>query len=217
MVHVQGSLAVAEALKRERPDLPVVFGGISSTYYARELIDYPFIDFVMRGYDTHEPLEKLVRALRRDVGAPSIAEVPNLVWKTPDGEPRENDFSHKPDTFGCGVDWSDLARSEPTRTLPILELLSTQNAGCAYDCGWCGGSREAFRRVFGKQRAMARKPLFEAFDQLGAQALATMVDDWFAPEPQATLRALVARLKTRGAEAGPPPEPVVTSSKKPSA
>lgn len=161
MVHVQGSLAVAEALKRARPDLPIVFGGISSTYYARELIDYPFVDFVMRGYDTHEPLEKLVRALRREAGAPSITEVPNLVWKTPDGEPRENDFSHKPDTFGCGVDWSDLARSEPTRTLPILELLSTQNAGCAYDCGWCGGSREAFRRVFGKQRAMARKPATE--------------------------------------------------------
>ena len=30
----------------------------------------------------------------------------------------------------------------------ILELLSTQNAGCAYNCGWCGGSREAFRRIF---------------------------------------------------------------------
>jgi hypothetical protein len=44
-------------------------------------------------------------------------------------------------------------------------------------------------------RALARKPLVDAFDQLGAQALSTMVEDWFAPEPQATLRALVARLK----------------------
>ncbi len=44
-------------------------------------------------------------------------------------------------------------------------------------------------------RAMARRPLVAAFDELGAQALAVMVDNWFAPEPQATLRALVARLK----------------------
>jgi hypothetical protein len=73
------------------------------------------------------------------------------------------------------------------------------------------------RGAMSATRAQARKPLVDAFDQLGAQALAAMVDDWFAPEPQATLRALVARLKTRGAEAGPPPEPVVTSSKKPSA
>jgi clorobiocin biosynthesis protein CloN6 len=46
-------------------------------------------------------------------------------------------------------------------TLPIVEVLSTQNAGCAYNCGWCGGSREAFRRIYSKKRAMARKPLEE--------------------------------------------------------
>jgi clorobiocin biosynthesis protein CloN6 len=39
--------------------------------------------------------------------------------------------------------------------------LATQNAGCAYNCGWCGGSREAFRRVFKRQRAMARKETSE--------------------------------------------------------
>jgi clorobiocin biosynthesis protein CloN6 len=49
MVHVQGSLAVAERIKRRRPDILTLFGGISSTYYAKELIRYPFIDMVMRG------------------------------------------------------------------------------------------------------------------------------------------------------------------------
>jgi hypothetical protein len=34
MVHVQGRLAVASLLTSLRKDIPIVFGGISSTYYA---------------------------------------------------------------------------------------------------------------------------------------------------------------------------------------
>ncbi len=88
-----------------------------------------------------------------------MESVPNLLWKTAAREVRDNDFAHKPDTFACGVDWT-VGPTQPKErnTLPILEFLSTQNAGCAYNCNWCGGSREAFRRVMGRQLAMARKP-----------------------------------------------------------
>src|SRR5688572_26747290 len=60
MVHVQGSLAVAKRIREIRPDINIVFGGISSTYYADELIHYPYVDMVMRGYDTHEPMAQLL-------------------------------------------------------------------------------------------------------------------------------------------------------------
>ena len=46
MVHVQGCLAIARRIKRLRPDIAVILGGISSTYYADELIRYPFVDMV---------------------------------------------------------------------------------------------------------------------------------------------------------------------------
>jgi clorobiocin biosynthesis protein CloN6 len=61
MVHVQGSLAIAELIKSLHPSSAVLFGGISSTCYAEELIRYPFIDMVMRGYDTHAPMDLLLR------------------------------------------------------------------------------------------------------------------------------------------------------------
>jgi clorobiocin biosynthesis protein CloN6 len=158
MVHVQGSLAVAKLIKGIRKDTPIIFGGISSTYYAHELIGYPFVDMVMRGYDTHEPMAGLLDALKRgsDLGA-----VPNLLWKTCDGEVRDNGFFFKPDTYGCGIDWSQQPQAVPTQSMPIREFLSTQNAGCAFNCPWCGGSRDAFRRINGRMKAMARKPLFE--------------------------------------------------------
>lgn len=165
MVHVQGALAVAELVRRVKPGIPIVFGGISSTYYARELMEYPFIDMVMRGYDTHEPMSRLLDCLR-DGRAPG--EVLNLMWKDASGKVHDNSFSHLPDTFACAIDWSRQPGEAEGQTLPILEFLSTQNAGCAYNCGWCGGSRDAFRRIFGKSKAMARKPVGEVRRELAS-------------------------------------------------
>ncbi len=156
MVHVQGSLAVAEQLHLHRPEIKVIFGGISSTYYAEQLIAYPFIDMVMRGYDTLAPMVELPRRRRR---GENLAGVPNLTWKDELADTHANPMSYLPNSYGCGVDWSSMPQPPPGRKgLPITEVLSTQNAGCAYNCGWCGGSREAFRRIYGRHRAMARKP-----------------------------------------------------------
>jgi len=153
MVHVQGSLEVAKLVKSIRNDIPIIFGGISSTYYAEELIQYPFVDMVMKGYDTLQPMEQLLLAAKQ---GGDLASVPNLLWKS-HGSVYRNAESHKPTTYGIGIDWANVPSSEVTRTLPILEFLSTQNAGCSYHCGWCGGSRDAFKRVFGTVKSMARK------------------------------------------------------------
>ena len=144
MVHVQGALAVAALLKEVHPEVPVIFGGISSTYYAEELIGYSCIDLVMRGYDTHAPMVQLLAALGDET---ALCQVENLLWKKGNGDVVDNGFSHTPTTFACGIDWSELPPRNDGGGLPILEILSTQNAGCAYNCGWCGGSRDAFRRV----------------------------------------------------------------------
>lgn len=49
LAHAQGSLAVAKMLKEYHPDIPTIFGGISASYFYDELIEYPQVDFVMRG------------------------------------------------------------------------------------------------------------------------------------------------------------------------
>lgn len=161
MVHVQGSLKIAELLKSIHKDVPIIFGGISSTYYADQLIRYPYIDMVMRGYNTLNPMAGLVQALRQGKG---LDLVPNLLWKDENGRIIDNGFSYLPEIYSCGTDWSELPSESKVQTLPILEALSTQNAGCSYNCGWCGGSRDAFRRIYrwpAGKRAMSRKPADE--------------------------------------------------------
>ncbi len=53
-------------------------GGLSSTYFHRELITYPQVDFVLRGDSTEPPLHRLLIALRD--GA-AVDKIPNLTWK----------------------------------------------------------------------------------------------------------------------------------------
>ncbi|RLG48683.1 MAG: TIGR04190 family B12-binding domain/radical SAM domain protein, partial [Thermoproteota archaeon] len=56
MVHAHGALEVARIVKELHPDSLVVLGGLSATYYWREVMEgHPYVDAVLRG-DSTEPL-----------------------------------------------------------------------------------------------------------------------------------------------------------------
>ncbi len=168
LIHAQGSLAVAGVLRRERPDLPLVFGGISSTYYARELISRAGVDLVMRGYDTLEPTERLLAAI--DEGT-DLAAVPNLLWKDRDGRVRDNGLTHLPDRLSSAVDWTRVpdAGGDPS-LVTMREVTTTHTAGCAFRCGYCGGSGDAFRRLYGAARRAVAKPELDVAREVASLA-----------------------------------------------
>ena len=66
--HAHGALEVARIVKELHPDVPVILGGLSSSYFHRELIGYPQVDYVLRGDSTEPPLHQLLLALKS--GAP---------------------------------------------------------------------------------------------------------------------------------------------------
>src|SRR5471030_1927614 len=85
--HAHGALEVARIAKELHPDIPIIMGGLSSTYFHRELIDYPQVDYVMRGDSTEPPLHDLLIALRE--GKP-LHRIPNLTWKDDEGKVHVN-------------------------------------------------------------------------------------------------------------------------------
>ncbi|MHB9093896.1 MAG: TIGR04190 family B12-binding domain/radical SAM domain protein [Eubacteriales bacterium] len=166
--HVHGSIELAKICKKYHPDTPVIFGGLSSSYYHEELISYPFVDFVVRGDSTEEPMLQLMRALR--YGWP-VDNIPNLTWKKPDGSMVVNPLTHVPDNIDyvsvpC---YSYVVRSvfkyaNLHNTLPYLDWLKypitalLTARGCTQNCSICGGSQFAYKRICNRDKPAYRSP-----------------------------------------------------------
>jgi clorobiocin/coumermycin A biosynthesis protein CloN6/CouN6 len=156
MTQCRGAVELAALLKRQHPEALTVFGGISATYYARELISYPSVDVVVQGYDTLDPVTELVATVRRR--SRDFRSIPNLLYKA-GGQVCATGFTHKPAANYNDVagDWS-YYRDRPGAGPSVSKLIMTlPNTGCAHDCGWCGGSRFAYRNIMGVRKTLIQK------------------------------------------------------------
>ncbi len=166
--HVHGSIELAKICKKHHPDTPVIFGGLSSSYYHEELISYPFVDFVVRGDSTEEPMLQLMRALR--YGLP-FDKIPNLTWKKTDGTPVVNPLTHVPENIDyisvpcysyvvrSVFKYANLHNTVPYLDwlkYPITALLTAR--GCTQNCSICGGSEFAYKRVCNRDKPAYRSP-----------------------------------------------------------
>ncbi len=127
LVHCHGALELFRLYKEIHPNAQTVVGGIASTYYHEELIAYPQIDYVVRGYDTLLPIELLVKAGGQ---SDALVEVPNLTWKD-DGQIRINEMTHVPEVFTAAVDWTKVLGDRADMTPYNLVI---PQAGCEYNC-----------------------------------------------------------------------------------
>ena len=168
--HAHGALEAARAAKRSHPHTPIIFGGYSATYFHEELIRLPFVDYVLRGDSTEEPLRRLLECLR---AGEAPADVPNLTWKTSAGEVRLNPQTYIPAALDhLTMDYRPLVRSVVRdRDLlnyapfshwleyPIMASLTVK--GCTEHCTICGGSAFA-----GRSMSNRRQPAYRAPEQL---------------------------------------------------
>jgi len=168
MVHCHGAIEVARLVKKHHPEANVLFGGFSSSYWYRQLMEYPEIDFILRGDSTEEPLRQLMDCLRRKQGPESV---PNLVWRDSQGVVQENPLSHVPtdishimqshyaNTIRSVIRYRDLASYTPFKgwkDYPISAVFICR--GCTQNCTICGGSSAAFRDSFHRSRPVFRSP-----------------------------------------------------------
>ena len=156
MTQCQGAIELAALLKKVHPDALTIFGGISATYYADQLIEYPSVDVVVQGYDTLEPVKELVNHVRQ--GRRDFRSIPNLLYKV-GGEVHATGFTHKPATRYNDVrnDWSYYRESAGAGPSVSKLIMTLPNTGCAHDCGWCGGSRFAYRNIMGVHKTLIQK------------------------------------------------------------
>ena len=170
MPHAHGAIEVARLCKKHHPDIPVMFGGFSSTYYHEELVSRPEVDFVVRGDSTELPVLQLMQHLTCHPDAPPLAELPNLTWQAPDGTIQANEITYSPaDLDHVLIDYSyvvkavaryrDLASFVPFKGwlgYPITAALSVR--GCTNNCRTCGGSAATFAALHNRRCPAYRAP-----------------------------------------------------------
>jgi B12-binding domain/radical SAM domain protein len=164
--HAHGALEVARIAKQVHPDVPVIMGGLSSTYFHRELIGYSQVDYVLRGDSTEPPLHQLLLALKN--GTP-LDGIPNLVWKDTRGihvnplsfMPKSLDYADlRPDLMvEMVMRHRDLESTLPFNgwwNNPITTVFTVK--GCAFECVTCGSSASACLHVTTRQKPVYRGP-----------------------------------------------------------
>jgi B12-binding domain/radical SAM domain protein len=166
--HAHGAMAVAELIKRLHPDAAVLIGGLSASYFHRELAENPAVDFVLRGDSTEEPARQLLAALREGT---SLEAVENLTYRAADGQVHVNPLTFVPaDLDGIAVPAYDyvlrsvLKYRDLADVVPYLEWIQhpttmvLNSRGCTLDCAICGGSRSAYAITSNRRRPAYRSP-----------------------------------------------------------
>ena len=166
MPHAHGALEVARIAKQLHPDVPIIMGGLSSSYFHRELIAYPQVDYVLRGDSTEPPLHQLLIALKE--GKP-VDKIANLTWKDAHGihvnpllfVPMSLDYVDlRPDLMvEMVMRYRDLESALPFNgwwNNPITTVFTVK--GCAFECVTCGSSHTSCTHLTKRQKPVYRSP-----------------------------------------------------------
>jgi len=131
-------------------------------------MEYPEVDYVLRGDSTEEPFRQLMDCMKNHK---QPQNVPNLVWKDERGRVHENPFTHVPsdiddvmvnhfsNVIRSVIRFRDFASYTPVKDwarYPITAVLTCR--GCKENCVICGGSAAAFRKCYNRTRPAFRSP-----------------------------------------------------------
>lgn len=182
--------AIAQ-VRRRRPDVPIVCGGIHPTLFDRHVLRTCPVQFVVRG-EGEAAIVRLCEALegRLDPGA-----VPNLSWIDAAGRIVRNAIAPR-----IGVEalaaaplprWDRL----PPATYKCLAVESSR--GCAFDCSFCSTPYRRTWRGLDAEAVVDR--LAHALDALDRtrSGCVHVVDDEFSMNP-ARATAIARRVAERG-------------------
>lgn len=169
LAHAHGSIELAKIVKKYHPNIPVLFGGISATYFHKELITYPCVDFVIRG-DTTEKLILLLLNRLEKKDQNDFSDIPNVTWKRKN-QFVYNDMTYVPDNLDefdfpgyryvirsvfKYFNFLDPLPYKGWMHYPNTAILTSK--GCTYNCLICGGSRDAYLKNCKRTKIVMKSP-----------------------------------------------------------
>lgn len=132
--HIGAAVRVSKAVKKLRPDLPIVFGGWHSSLATEQTLREPYIDAIVRGQGELTLLE----LAQRLANGHDLRGVRGLSFKDVDGH-----IVHEPERPVADINTLpapayDLADpSIYAAASGIRQLAYTSSVGCPYQCNYC--------------------------------------------------------------------------------
>ena len=171
-VHTPGALDLAAAIKKIFPDSFVFMGGLTATYFYREILkDYPYIDAVVLG-EADEAIVPLAETLRKNSSRPNLEEVPNLAYRSG----RDGHICLNP--VRIPEKWENISFQNVEDELSIGYI---SIKGCSLNCSFCGGSKSSYQNFFYRDHLTALYPAqlireIETFEKNGLDSAALVGD-----------------------------------------
>jgi anaerobic magnesium-protoporphyrin IX monomethyl ester cyclase len=175
------AVQVLRQVRRDRPEVPIVLGGIHPTMFDYYILNTFQVDYIVRG-EGEIALRALCSALERGDG---LDEVPNLSWRNRSGDVVRNPIPAKISKYQLGEfpmpDFGQL----PDQLYKGLSIESSR--GCAFDCSFCSTS---YRKTWRGMPAAVFVDRLEAMLPHAARTTLEMIhviDDEFSMNPKRTI------------------------------
>ncbi len=147
-VHIKNGIEIAKECK-ELQDCKVIAGGLSATFFYKELLKIPDIDYISKG-DSEKPLLELTKAILNNKPAEDIE---NIASKEFDNEIKY--ICADIDNYNyINLDFLEDKESY----LNMFDSWLLVGKGCPFDCKNCDGARDKTEGLFGRNRTLFRKP-----------------------------------------------------------
>lgn len=179
-IHSFEAIKIANSLKKADPDIKVVVGGHSSTYFNKQILDFtPDIDLIIKG-DGEKPLLDYVSTLKPEkVENTSFIKNGAFISKplTYRQMTLENVSAAKKNMNDLVDEWDRYIHTKRIRTSApissdkIVEEVETRpnefylyvGKGCNFNCCFCGASKSGNSRIFSRGMAIFR-PIDEVIE-----------------------------------------------------
>jgi len=196
-VHSDGAINVANLCKRHHPNSLVVLGGFTATWFCNEiLLKYASIDAIILG----EAEFSFAQLARKIIDGKNWQDVPGIAYRNrelvkhnPIPKPNENIDNLNLTNLPALDNWKSYLKISQSGYLKDMRPRFWLNIarGCPYDCVHCGGGRNAYSLLTGRENIAFRSPErvaedIEKLSHLGVQQISLSHDPEIGTEKYQT-------------------------------
>jgi len=190
---IRGGLEAANIVRKQNPEIPIVWGGFHPTLLPHQTIQHPLVDMIVKGQGEITSIE-LTECLK---GNQRLEDVKGIVYKK-NGEIRETedrpleDIGNLPPMNYPLIDVEKyVVHDVSPRTIGYIS-----SRGCTHDCGFCAISKFYGRIWSGLKPERVVDEIESLVDHFGVDGIKFLDDNFFVNKER--VRQICNMIRYRG-------------------